>query len=70
MSLTDADKTWIAEQFHEQETQTTERLQALENRMTERMRDVETSLLTEFHKWASPSAHASEPIQPRSGPLT
>jgi hypothetical protein len=33
MSLTDEDKTWIAEQ----------------------LRTVETSMLTEFHKWASPS---------------
>ena len=32
MSLTDENKTWIAEQ----------------------LRRVETSLLTEFHKWASP----------------
>jgi len=33
MSLTDEDKSWIAEQ----------------------LRTVETSLLTEFHKWACPS---------------
>jgi hypothetical protein len=44
MSLTDADKTWITEKF-----------QADKNQMTEQLRDVETSLLTEFHKWASPS---------------
>ena len=27
---------------------------ALEERLTERMRDTQTALLTEFHKWASP----------------
>jgi hypothetical protein len=44
MSLTDEDKTWIAEQLREEK-----------NRITEQLRTVETSLLTEFHKWASPS---------------
>lgn len=43
MSLSDEDKQWIAAQ-----------LQAAEERMSERMERVETSLLTEFHKWASP----------------
>ncbi len=59
MSLTDADKTWITEKFQEQETRITEKftgqLLAHKNQLTEQMRDVETSLLTEFHKWASPS---------------
>jgi hypothetical protein len=59
MSLTDADKTWITEKFQEQETRITEKfavqLLAHKNQMTEQLRDVETSLLTEFHKWASPS---------------
>jgi hypothetical protein len=44
MSLTDEDKNWITEQLGEDR-----------NRMTEEIRTVETSLLTEFHKWASPS---------------
>ena len=44
MSLTDEDKNWIAEQLREEK-----------NRITEQLRTVETSLLTEFHKWASPS---------------
>ena len=48
MSLTDDDKTWIAEQLREEKTRLTEQL-------TEQLRTVETSLLTEFHKWASPS---------------
>ena len=43
MSLTDEDKTWIAEQLREEK-----------NRITEQLRTVETSLLTAFHKWASP----------------
>jgi len=29
-------------------------LTSMEDRITERIRDVETRLLTEFHKWASP----------------
>ena len=48
MSLTAEDKTWIAEQL---------RVYLLEDRsrITEEIRTVETSLLTEFHKWAAPS---------------
>jgi hypothetical protein len=48
MSLTDEDKTWIAEQLREEKNRITEQL-------TDQLRTVETSLLTEFHKWASPS---------------
>ena len=48
MSLTDEDKTWITEQLREEKNRITEQL-------TEQLRTVETSLLTEFHKWASPS---------------
>ena len=44
MSLTDEDKRWILEH-----------LQHLETRVNERMERVETTLLTEFHKWASPA---------------
>jgi hypothetical protein len=48
MSLTTEDKDWITEQL---------RVYLLEDRsrITEEIRTVETSLLTEFHKWASPS---------------
>jgi hypothetical protein len=48
MCLTDEDKRWITGQF---------RAELRENwdRTTEEIRRVETSLLTEFHKWASPS---------------
>jgi hypothetical protein len=48
MSLTAEDKDWITEQL---------RVYLLEDRarITEEIRTVETSLLTEFHKWASPS---------------
>ena len=56
MSLTNEDKTWIAEQLREEKTRLTEQL-------TEQLRTVETSLLTEFHKWASPRRRASEPTQ-------
>lgn len=44
MSLTNEDKNWI-----------TDRLREERSRITEEIRTVETSLLTEFHKWASPS---------------
>jgi hypothetical protein len=43
MSLTDEDKTWIGAA-----------IAASEQRTIEAVRDVETKLLTEFHKWASP----------------
>ena len=43
MSLTDDDKQWIANTIG-----------ASEDRMIEKMRDMETRILTEFHKWASP----------------
>jgi hypothetical protein len=48
MSLTNEDKTWIAEQLREEKNRITEQLAG-------QLRTVETSLLTEFHKWASPS---------------
>jgi hypothetical protein len=41
--LTDEDKQWIAAQ-----------IAASEERMGARIEKVETALLTEFHKWASP----------------
>jgi hypothetical protein len=41
--LTDDDKNWIATQ-----------ISANEERMGARMEKIETALLTEFHKWASP----------------
>ena len=44
MSLDEQDKQWIGE-----------RLDASEARMREHMRDIETALLTEFQKWASPN---------------
>ncbi len=39
MNLSDEDKSWISEQL---------------DRVREQVERVETSLLTEFHKWASP----------------
>jgi hypothetical protein len=45
--LTDEDKQWIVKQLEE-------RLGNVKERFTERLEKVETTLLTEFHKWASP----------------
>ena len=85
MSLTDEDKTWITEQLRgylrEDRAWTTEQLRDTNSRITEYLREdrnrimeeirtVETSLLTEFHKWASPSRRASEPTRRRWGRLT
>jgi hypothetical protein len=67
MSLTDEDKSWITEQFRENSSRIAGQLReefraelraeirANWDRTTEEIRRVETSLLTEFHKWASPS---------------
>jgi len=64
--LTDEDKKWLAGELSRQSAASEERLAKLidariaasEDRMTERMIEriekVETALLTEFHKWASP----------------
>jgi hypothetical protein len=49
--LTDEDKTWIREQLEERLEKFGERL---EEKFVERLEKVETTLLTEFHKWASP----------------
>jgi hypothetical protein len=47
MSLTDEDKRWITEQMRQEIRE--------ENRQIyDRIERVETTLLTEFHKWASP----------------
>ena len=43
MSLTDEDKQWISAQFDERD-----------KRLLAQIERVETALLTEFHKWASP----------------
>ncbi len=48
--LTDDDKKWIAAQIVASEERMTARINAGE----ERMEKIETALLTEFHKWASP----------------
>ncbi|MCC6394603.1 MAG: hypothetical protein IT167_28665 [Bryobacterales bacterium] len=44
MSLTDEDRNWIADQLREMQT-----------RFEIRIEQIETTLLTEFHKWASPA---------------
>jgi len=45
--LTDDDKKWIS-------TEISRQISGSEERMGARMEKIETALLTEFHKWASP----------------
>jgi len=52
--LTDEDKQWIIERLEKLEGRFGERLEKLEGHFEERLEKVETTLLTEFHKWASP----------------
>ena len=52
--LTDEDKKWIIERLDRFGGHVEERLEKLEGRFDERLEKVETTLLTEFHKWASP----------------
>jgi len=52
--LTDGDKQWIIEHLGNLEQRFAQRLAGIEEGFGERLEKVETSLLTEFHKWASP----------------
>jgi len=56
--LTQEDKQWIAEQISSQIAASGQRaiarLEAVEARLEARIERTETTLLTEFHKWASP----------------
>lgn len=52
MSLTNEDKAWIAE-----------RIDSLRTELSDRIDRNETTLLTEFHKWASPVAELSDRIE-------
>jgi hypothetical protein len=45
--LTDDDKKWITDEISRQ-------ISGSEERIGARMEKIETALLTEFHKWASP----------------
>ncbi|MCC6368897.1 MAG: hypothetical protein IT165_35695 [Bryobacterales bacterium] len=45
----------IAGQLREVETRSAEQLREMETRFEMRIERVETTLLTEFHKWASPA---------------
>ena len=47
MSLNETDKQWIASQI-------ASHIERSEERLAARIEHVETALLTEFHKWASP----------------
>lgn len=57
--MTDEDKGWITEQFRVERDWITEQIRVHlgveRDRITEQIRTVETSLLTEFRKWASSS---------------
>lgn len=50
MALSDEDKQWILEQL----ARTDAKLERTETRLEEKLEQVETNLLTAFHKWASP----------------
>ena len=49
-------------------TRITAAVTASEERLIERMRDTETTLLTEFHKWASPVDMPVRGLPPCSAP--
>lgn len=55
MSLTEDDKNWIGGQIRELESHFEARIGHAEARLQARIEQVETNLLTEFHKWASPA---------------
>jgi len=56
--LTDDDKQWFADhiagRIAESEERMSARIDAAEERMAARIEKTETTLLMEFHKWASP----------------
>jgi hypothetical protein len=52
--LSEEDKTWIRELRDQDRQWVREQLEAVELRFGEKLEKVETTLLTEFHKWASP----------------
>jgi hypothetical protein len=69
MALTDEDKAWIAAQLTQHfgtlrnesieragtlRSELIERISAVRSELIERIERTETTLLTEFHKWASP----------------
>lgn len=51
--MTDEDKQWFSEQLKQE-------IRASEDRTAEKIRDTETTLLTEFHKWARPAEMRSQ----------
>ena len=70
MNWTESDKAWLAEllqgvekrllvavdaKLQVVETRFSQGLQDIEAKFSQQLQDVETKLLTEFHKWASPS---------------
>ncbi len=52
--LTDDDKKWIAAEITASEERMGARMAESEQRTRAGMERIETALLTEFHKWASP----------------
>jgi len=65
MSLTDDDKKWISDKINDTINGA---IAKSETRLTAAIERVETSLLTEFHKWASPSKCVQIPTTPQSAP--
>jgi hypothetical protein len=61
MSLTDEDKNWIAAAIASATAglATHQDLEALADKNREQLERLETSLLTAFHKWASPRPGAT-----------
>jgi hypothetical protein len=59
MSLTDEDKNWIAAQLTINATAAKAANEELRTSLTAAIERVETSLLTEFHKWAGPRPGAT-----------
>lgn len=68
--LSDDDKHWFANHIAGRIAESEQRMSALiaqsADRMSARIEKTETTLLTEFHKWASPVECGSEPMQQHS----
>jgi molecular chaperone DnaK (HSP70) len=55
MAFTNEDKAWLEEQFQGLRTELQARMEQSEKKLRDNIERVETNLLTEFHKWASPN---------------
>ncbi len=52
--MTDEDKSWFREQMLQMEARLEAKIERTRIEASENLERVETTLLTEFHKWASP----------------